>query len=197
VNPVLSVPPEPVVGVSAAYFLYAGGMKSRKNVRNIVRAFALFVQKNPDTDTTLVLCGGVRAVYTQSVISLADELGITQRVHFVGFVTPGQLSYLYAHALAFVFPSRIEGFGMAALEAMAIGLPTIASSTGALAEAVGEGALTVDPEQPENIAAAMGRIASDSVLRAELNERGRARAALFSWSIAARETEHLLRSLVS
>ncbi len=182
--------------IEKPYFLYAGGMKARKNIRNVVRAFDTFCAENRASKMQLVLAGGVGGQFVDSIQQLVSERGLAGRVHFVGFVTPGQLSYLYQNAIGFVFPSRVEGFGMVALEAMACGLPTIASATGALAEAVGNGALTVPPEKPDAIAAAMHRIATDAPYRAELIVRGKARAAEFTWENTAKETAALIHSIV-
>ena len=97
------------------------------------------------------------------------------------------LAYLYERAQAFIFPSFIEGFGMPVLEAMHAGLPVITSNSGALAEVAGDAALLVDPKSPQEIAAAMGRIAGDADLRKELIAKGLERAGQFSWQKTAEE----------
>lgn len=167
------------------FFLFAGVLKERKNVAGIIKAFALFARRNAAYE--LLIAGKQGGAYAESLLRLARELGVEKRVRFLGYVTDAQLAYLYAKATAFVFPGFIEGFGMPVLEAMSAGLPVITSSRGALAEVAGDAALLVDPARPEDIAAAMSRIADEPRLREELEEKGKARAAQFSWQKTAGE----------
>ena len=109
-------------------------------------------------------------------------------VRFTGYIADADLPALLSGALAFVFPSLYEGFGMPLLEAMACGTPVLASSTSALPEIAGDAALLIDPEDTAAIAAGMERLASDAGLRADLRVRGLARAAQFTWERCAQET---------
>jgi glycosyltransferase involved in cell wall biosynthesis len=103
-------------------------------------------------------------------------------------------------ALAFVFPSLYEGFGLPVLEAQACGCPVITSTTSSLPEIAGDGALLVDPHDAMAIAMAMERLASDLVLREKLAERGLANMSRFSWTACARTVlsavEQSVRSMV-
>jgi len=167
------------------FFLFAGVLKERKNVAGIIRAFALFAASNKTHE--LIIAGKQNGAYAQSLLQLACDLGVKERIHFVGYVPDAQLAYLYSKAQAFIFPSFIEGFGMPVLEAMHAGLPVITSKRGALAEVAGNAALLVDPRSPQEIATAMEHIAGDADLRKELIEMGLARAAQFSWLKTAGE----------
>ena len=109
-------------------------------------------------------------------------------VRFTGYIADADLPALLSGALAFVFPSLYEGFGMPLLEAMACGTPVLASATSALPEIAGDAALLIDPEDTAAIADGMARLASDAVLRADLRARGLARAAQFTWERCAQET---------
>jgi len=171
--------------VPGDFFLFAGVLKERKNIAGVIRAFALFARS--DNSYELLIAGKHSGAYTESLLSLVRELGVEKRVHFLDYVTDAQLAYLYAKACAFVFPSFIEGFGMPVLEAMNAGLPVITSKQGALAEIAGNAALLVDPRSPEDIAAAMSRIAGDFQLRENLKKKGFLRAAQFSWQKTATE----------
>jgi glycosyltransferase involved in cell wall biosynthesis len=95
---------------------------------------------------------------------------------------------LYRCALALVFPSLLEGFGLPVLEAMAAGAPVITSDRSSLPEVAGDAALLVDPENTEALADAMRCVAADEALRQRLRAAGRARAREFTWDRAARET---------
>jgi glycosyltransferase involved in cell wall biosynthesis len=167
------------------YFFFAGVLKERKNVSGVIRAFAVFAQENSSYD--LLIAGKHSGAFAESLVSLAHQLGVEKRVRFLGYVTDSQLAYLYSKARALVFPSFIEGFGMPVLEAMSVGLPVITSDGGALAEVAGDAALLVDATNPDDIAAAMTRIANDTVLREQLHEKGLLRAAQFSWDKTAEQ----------
>jgi glycosyltransferase involved in cell wall biosynthesis len=174
-----------VLPVPEHFFLFAGVLKERKNVAGVIHAFALSLEHNQTHE--LLIAGKQSGAYAESLVRLVRELGVENKVRFLGYVTDAQLSYLYGKAEALVFPSLIEGFGMPVLEAMHVGLPVITSHQGALAEVAGDAALLVDPTRPADIAAAMSRLAADAALRRELIEKGLRRAAQFSWQKTARE----------
>jgi glycosyltransferase involved in cell wall biosynthesis len=113
------------------YFLYLGGFDVRKNVDGIMRAYRRYVEKGGDPAVKLVIAGKLPS--TDSAFSpdprrLAAEQGISDQVHFTGWVDDADKPALYALADAFLFPSRYEGFGMMVLEAMAAGCPVITSA---------------------------------------------------------------------
>ena len=116
------------------------------------------------------------------------ELGVGDRLVFLGQVADARLPALYRGALAFVFPSLHEGFGLPPLEAMACGTPVVSSLATSLAEVVGDAALPIDPLDVDSIAAGIARILEDGSLRGELRARGLAQAARFSWEDTARRT---------
>lgn len=181
------------IPVPERFFLFAGVLKERKNVSGIIRAFALFRATHPDF--SLVIAGKKEGAYYDSLTALVRELGVGESVRFVGYVSNEELAYLYSKAVALVFPSFLEGFGMPVLEAMHAGLPVVTSNTGALAEIAGNAALLVDPRDPSDIARALSAIAGDSGLRDSLRTRGRAQAARFSWGKAARALLALIHAL--
>ncbi len=182
------------IEVPEKFFLFAGVIKARKNVFGVIHAFAEFAQT--DTNHSLVIAGKTGGVYAQEAERLVEELGITEQVRFVGYVTDEELRYLYTKATALVFPSFVEGFGMPVLEAMSAGLPVITSNTGALAEVAGDAALLANPHSPSSIARAMQRLADDPLLRDMYREMGRKRAAEFSWEKNAKEFSTLIDSLI-
>src|SRR2546423_2087302 len=113
--------------------------------------------------------------------------GETPTLDGPGVMAPGRideatLDALYRGAAALAIPSRSEGFGLPALEAMARGCPVVASDAGALPEVVGEAGLLVAPGDPEALASALGRLLTDDALAAARRAAGRRRAATFTWS---------------
>lgn len=184
--------PEAIEGMPRDFFLYPGTLKPRKNIPNIMRAFASFVASHPDSSQRLVITGTTGGSYHRVLVELVSRLGIAERVRFTGYVSDGQLATLNRRATALVFPSLLEGFGMPILEAMHAGLPVITSSVGAVAEVAGDAALLVDPHDVDAIAEAMGRIAVEAQLREDLCRKGHARAEEFSWEKAAAQLRELL-----
>jgi alpha-1,3-rhamnosyl/mannosyltransferase len=125
-----------------------------------------------------------------------SALGLAEQVLCPGKIDDEDLPAMYQGALAFVHPSRYEGFGLQLVEAMASGVPVLASETTSLPEVLGGSGLLFDPEDPGSIAWQMERIVSDGALRAALAERSRQRASFFSWQKAAEETLQLYLELL-
>jgi glycosyltransferase involved in cell wall biosynthesis len=175
------------------FFLFAGVLKARKNVLGVIRAFAEFAANHPDY--FLLIAGKKGGSYFVECEAAVKELGIGEKVRFLGYVTDGELSYLYTKATALVFPSFIEGFGMPVLEAMSACLPVITSNTGALAEVAGDAALLVDPHNPTDIAGAMATYADTPSLRDTYILKGKERVKNFSWSAGAEQFLRLIKNL--
>ena len=152
------------------YFLYVGNDKPHKNIDVLVDAFASV------SGASLVLTGAA-----------FERFKPRERVVVSGFVDDAKLASLYRGAIALVIPSREEGFGLPALEAMASGCAVITSNAAALVEITGDAALHVEPDAA-SLAAAMARVASDESLRAALASRGIERAKQFTWTRCAELT---------
>ena len=175
----------------AQYFLFLGGFDKRKNVSAVVEAFAQLPADLPH----LVLAGEQKREYA-AVASRIEARGLRERVCCPGTIADEDLAAIYQGALAFVHPSRYEGFGLQLVEAMASGVPVLASQTTSLPEILGGCGLLFDPEDSRSIAQQVERIAGDADLRTALAEQGRQRAKFFSWQKAAGETLQLYRSLL-
>lgn len=160
------------------YVLYVGTLERRKNISNLIRAFAL-AKRMGKLDHRLVLCGKRGWLY-QDIFATVQELGLTESVLELGFVADGDLPGLYSAADAFVYLSRYEGFGLPVLEAMSCGTPVLASNAASLPEVVGDAGIMVSPDDVENAAAQLARILLDQELRQFLITRGLARAQLFT-----------------
>ncbi len=172
-------------GIAGDYLLYVGTLQPRKNLPRLVQAFAPVAAQQPALQ--LVLAGKKGWMYGE-IFAQVRRLGLESRVVFTGYVAADDLPVLYSGALAFVFPSLYEGFGMPVLEAMACGAPVVASNTSSLPEVAGDAALLVDPMDLAALSAALSRIAGDPALRSDLRARGLVQAARFSWERCARET---------
>ena len=157
------------------FFLFVGNDKPHKNVETLIEAFALL--RSELSGARLVLAGGAFRRF-------AGREG----VDVAGFVTEERLAALYRDAIALVVPSREEGFGLPAAEAMAAGCAVITSDAPALVEVTGDAALHADANDARAFAAAMMRVARDASLRDELAARGAIRAREMTWRRCAERT---------
>lgn len=181
-----------IVGGDEPYFLYVGTVQPRKNLIRLIDAFARASAQLGSAP--ILVIAGKRGWLSERIAQRAAELGIVERVRFIGYVADDDLPALYHESLAFIFPSLYEGFGMPVLEAMACGAPVLASNTSSLPEVAGCAALLVDPRDTGAIAEGMVRLACDHALREELRQRGYQRAAQFTWDRCADETLRVLHS---
>jgi glycosyltransferase involved in cell wall biosynthesis len=187
VTPISAMPLAPVErieGLPQRFFFFAGALKERKNVANLIRAFALY--RRAGGDASFIIAGKTGDRYYDELAALAQAQGVSDSLRFIGYVSDGQVAYLYEKALALVFVSIVEGFGMPVLEAMREGCPVITADRGAVAEIAGDAALLADPYNPEAIATQMTRIAGDFAFRQSLIARGKAQAARYSWEASAK-----------
>jgi len=175
------------------YVLCLGSLEPRKNVGRLLAAWEQILERVPE-DVHLVVAGARGSSLVFSDVALER---VPDRVHFTGYVKQERLPALYSGALAMVYPSLYEGFGLPPLEAMACGAPVVTSSTTSIPEVTGDAAVLVDPANVEAIAAGMRRVIEDSSLRESLRRAGLERAKIFDWDEAAATTRALLHQLVS
>ena len=164
--------------------LYVGNSYPFKNLAVIPAAMSLMDHAVPDV--RLVLAGEGDVFRDRMLQSLAP--GLRERVIDLGRVSEGQLAWLYENCSVFVFPSFSEGFGLTGLEALAHGLPVIASNRSALPEVYGDAALYFDPTDAQDLANKLISVLQSSRLREELQARGVQRASDFSWRRMAEQT---------
>jgi len=184
-------------GLRSPYYLYVGTLQPRKNLVRLVQAFAQARQSwsgAEEEGPSLVLVGKKGWQY-ESLVQEVERLGLEEWVTFPGYVPDEDLPALLGGALAFVFPSLYEGFGLPIVEAMSCGAPVICSDTSACGEVAGETALLVDPLDVGSIASAMVRLRRDAGLRESLRIKGRERARLFAWPEAAAQVLGVLEAL--
>jgi len=167
------------------YLLCVGNRKPHKNLGAAVEALA---QLLPDWAALRLVVAGHRFEQRDEVDARAHALGVSHAVIERDGVDDDRLRCLYTHAEALIFPSLYEGFGLPVLEAMACGVPVIASNRASLPEVVGTAGLLIDPDDPDGISAAVRRLRSEPGLRSTLVQRGLARAAGFRWGRTAART---------
>ena len=175
------------------YILFVGTIQPRKNLATLIRAFRGLIAKYR-AQADLVIVGKEGWLYSD-VYQLVEDLGLRERVHFLGRVPTADLPHLYNASQMLVLPSYYEGFGLPPLEAMACGVPVIVSNTLALQEVVADAALRAACEDEEGFTVAMWRLLTDDSLRAEMIAKGLKRVKCFSWERAAQETLRAYRKV--
>jgi glycosyltransferase involved in cell wall biosynthesis len=165
------------------YIVWVGQIDGRKNVKRLLQAFAQVAGEFPHN---LVIVGEQRRGGEEE-LSVINELGIADRVNFIGWVQHDDLPAIYRMADLFSFPSRYEGFGIPLVEAMACGCPIVTANTCSPPEVVDGAALLVDPYDVAAIAEAMRMVLRDRSLREKMIARGLERAKDFSWDKCARQ----------
>ncbi len=181
----------------AQIILFVGTVEPRKNLPTLLRAFRRLRSSGPGPGGLQLVIAGSRGWGAEAALREAESLGLRDVV-FTGPVSDDDLVALYSEASLFVLPSLHEGFGLPALEAMACGVPVVASDIPVLREVLGEAARFVAPTDVGGIATVMGRVLTDEAERMTLIERGRRRAERFTWRETAQRTfavyEALLRN---
>ena len=183
------------------FFLFVGTLEPRKNLPRLMDAYESFLtsdavrqvpaQEVPD----LVFVGG-RGWRDSRLRGRMADLQARGRLRILDYCDPDDLWELYCRALALVFPSLNEGFGLPILEAMAAGLPVLTADRSGTAEIAGDKALLVDPENTGDIAAGLIRLVLDQKLRTKLAGDGPDRARQWSWSRTADLTVAVYRHLL-
>jgi glycosyltransferase involved in cell wall biosynthesis len=172
------------------YFLYLGRHDPYKNLHRLISAFAAL---RGDRDRQLWLAGPADKRYTPMLQVQVAQLGIAEQVKFLNYIADEDLPEIINGAIALVFPSLWEGFGLPVLEAMACGTPVITSKVSSLVEVAGDAAILVDPYNVEEMAWAMEQVATDTQLRDRLCAAAIARAGHFSWEKTATATIEVLK----
>lgn len=176
------------------FILFVGRNEPKKNLDGLVKAYHM-LRINKPTGHKLVIAGKEGWANPEIQRHIRD-LGLQKEIVFTGFIPPEELPYLYNMADLFVFPSLYEGFGLPVLEAMACGVPVIASDRGAVPEIAGEAAILLDPLDATAMADAMREVLANKAVSKGLAEKGLQRAGAFSWRRTAEETEKFYRDML-
>jgi glycosyltransferase involved in cell wall biosynthesis len=175
------------------YLLHVGQAYPHKNLRRLIQAFAQVAPAYPEL--RLVLAGKSHPTETPQLKALAAELGLQQCVEFRAYVPYAELPDLYRGALAFVFPSLWEGFGLPVLEAMACGTPVITSAGSGTEEAAGAAALLVNPADSLELGEAMALLLENPAEITRLRQLGLERVGWMQWSSTAQRTLEAIAAL--
>ncbi|MHB1282735.1 MAG: glycosyltransferase family 4 protein [Sulfuriferula sp.] len=172
------------------YVLSVGSLEPRKNLGRLLLAWEHLLPTMPP-DVWLVLAGAKGKTLVFADVPALQRL--PERVFLSGYVPDELLPAMYAGAMAFVYPSVYEGFGLPPLEAMACGTPVIVGNRTSLPDVVGDAGVVVDPTNNDAIAAGLSALIETESLRAGLIPKGLARAAQFSWDATAQKTRDVLQ----
>jgi glycosyltransferase involved in cell wall biosynthesis len=163
--------------------LTVGAIQKRKNIARLVRAF----ERTPP-GWRLAIAGAANGYGAAEQLSAIEKSPRRADIDVLGYVSDEQLQSLYSRAGIFAFPSLDEGFGMPVLDAMAHGIPVVASNRSAIPEVTGDAALLIDPENADELGEAVHRLTSDPALREDLARRGGDRARQLTWEAAVERT---------
>ena len=170
------------------YFLSLSTLEPRKNIDHVIRCFAKLVKQENIKNLNLVLVGVQGWNYGKIFNELANYKELQDRIIITGYVADGDLAALYSGALAFVYPSFYEGFGLPPLEAMQCGVPVITSNTSSLPEVVGDAGIMVHPTDVDALCHSMLEIYNRPSLREAMSLKSIERAKQFSWQKCTQET---------
>lgn len=183
-------------GLKGEYVMYTGGIDFRKNIEGLLTAYGLLAPAMRQRYQLAIVCN-VDTASNERLQREARAAGLAQgQLVLTGFVPEDDLVDLYNLASLFVFPSIHEGFGLPALEAMACGVPVLASNRSSLPEVVGRDDMLFDPEDPAAVAAAITGALSDAGRLESLRCHGLQQAHKFSWERTAEATLHAFEETV-
>jgi glycosyltransferase involved in cell wall biosynthesis len=170
--------------VSKQFIMYVGRSMSHKNLERLIEAFSLIQPQHQEL--LLVLAGKKDANYVR--LEKKVQKKAIKNVVFPGYVSEGQLRWLYENCEAYVFPSLSEGFGLPGLEAMCHGAPVICSNATCLPEVYGDAAQYFNPLDIQSIADSLNAVLINTSVRNELIQKGNKQVRKYSWQRTAEET---------
>ncbi len=194
-NPQIIAKTKTHYNIRGDYLLYLGTLHPRKNLDRLIEAFHMATDSLQNQELKLVIAGKRGWLYTE-IFERVQRLGLQERVIFPGYIDDAAKPALLSGALAYVFPSLYEGFGLPVLEAMACGVPVLTSNCSSLPEVAGPAALLVDPHNIAEIAAGLIQLITNADLRHRLIEQGYQQIQKFSWQQAARQVLEILEQAV-
>ncbi|MCH9634235.1 MAG: D-inositol-3-phosphate glycosyltransferase [Chlamydiae bacterium] len=184
---------------NAPYFFYLGRIEERKGIHLLLKAFSKLILEEKISDLNLILSGPITASYPDLHQVYQKEIrlfNLEKRVFHIPYICDSDLSSFFSNALAFVFLSRYEGFGLPALESMQCGTPPICLHNSSLPEVVGDGGLLLKDSKLDSIAESLLQIYRKTSLHKSLSEKSIQQASLFTWQKTAQKTIEAYQSLL-
>ncbi len=182
-------------GLPEKYILYVGILEPRKNISALIRAYGL-MKDSREVEHKLVIVGN-KGWMCDEIFKTVQSLRLEDEVIFTGYIADKELPLVYNSAELFVYPSTYEGFGLPPLEAMACGVPVITSNISSLPEVTGDAAILINPDNADELSAAMAKVISSSSLRESMINKGFERVKMFSWKKAAEETLEVYKDILA
>lgn len=176
--------------ITGDYILFIGTIEPRKNISNLILAYAKLIAEGFCYRLVIV---GKKGWHYDGVFNLVNNLELTDKVIFTGFVDESEKPCFLVGATVFVYPSVYEGFGIPILEALACGTPTVTSNISSMPEVAGDAAVLIKPESSEEIYSAIKNILMSPPLQCELKVRSLRQASNFSWKKTAKMTIEVYR----
>jgi glycosyltransferase involved in cell wall biosynthesis len=174
----------------SSYVLYLGGYDLHKNVHTLLLAYT-YVAQALGEDYPLVLAGkrpSKSSPYYPDYDDYIASMGLEPYIRWIGYVDEEDKPVVYRNASCFAFPSRYEGFGLPVLEALACGVPVVASNSASLPEVVGEAGFAIDPDDDRQMAGSIIAALVQEEFAEEMRQKSLTQAAKFSWEKTAAET---------
>ena len=182
---------------NAPYILSLSTLEPRKNIDHTIRCFAHLSQQEHIKDLYLVLVGTKGWDYNKIFEEISNNNSLQDRIIVTGYVADEDLAALYSGAMAFVYPSFYEGFGLPPLEAMQCGVPVITSNTSSLPEVVGDAGIMVSPTDTDALCQSMLEIYNNPSLRKTMSLRSIERSKQFSWEKCTQSTINAYKTALS
>lgn len=176
------------------YILYVGNAYPHKNLNVLLDALKIINANNHSSMINLTIVSP-RSVFTERLEGEVNKRSLKNRVKIIGYQEPVQLAKVFVSARAYVFPSLSEGFGIPGLNAMAAGVPVIASNIPTLKEIYGDAAAYFNPQDPADIAQKIKSVTNSPKKIWELTEKGQKQAQKYSWLKMAEETLSVYKSV--
>jgi len=170
-----------------SYILFVGSVEPRKNLKTLIKTMKHLIKEPGFTGKKLVIAGG-KGWKNKDIFELPETLGIEKYVRFLGIIPDNELPMLYSGADLFVYPSLYEGFGLPVLEAMACGVPVVASNVSSLPEIIGNAGILVDPYDEEDLKSKISMALTNPEIHNDYKQKGLKRALQFTWAETARKT---------
>lgn len=170
------------------YILSLSTLEPRKNIEHIIRCFFQLIEQEKIQDLNLVLVGAKGWKYETIFTEISSNPQLNERVIVTGYVADTDLAAIYSNALAFVYLSLYEGFGLPPLEAMQCGTPVIASKTSSLPEVVGDAGILLDPRDADGLCNSLLKMYYSPMLRKSMSNKSLEQAKKFSWEQTIQKT---------